>query len=68
MAVYSKKYLLFILSALVGIAAVIFGISQYFVSSDTPESESEYVNIVPYSKGPTSPPVVAPPLAPPPQF
>jgi len=71
MTVYSRKYLLFILSTLVAIMAVIFGVSQYYVSMNTPESETEYnehtEDIVPYSKGPTTPPMVSPPLAPPPQ-
>lgn len=67
--VYSGKYLAGILSLLIGIAAVVFGVSQAFVSCDTPENEmaESYVGPgEPFTEGPTSPPYVEPPTSPPP--
>jgi hypothetical protein len=68
--VYSKKYLAVIASVLVGIAAVIFAVSQLFVGADTPDAENaesvESPYGEPYTTLPTSEPYVEPPTAPPP--
>lgn len=67
MAVYSKKYLAWILAVLVGIAAVVFGASQWFVSQDTPERVESVVG-EPVTGMPTSAPYVDPPESPPPGY
>ncbi|MFA4891528.1 MAG: hypothetical protein WC604_04265 [Candidatus Gracilibacteria bacterium] len=69
--VYSKKYLATILAILVGIAAAVFAISQWFVSQDTPENMTENSESVvgdPSTTLPTTPPHVEPPTTPPPGF
>lgn len=58
-----KKYSVIILSILVAIAAVVFGISQVFVGCDSVEVP---VGGEPSSVGPTTAPYVTPPTTQPP--
>lgn len=60
-----KKYSVIILSILVGIAAVVFGVSQIFVGCDSVTKVSP-VGGEPYSVGPTTAPYVTPPTSQPP--
>jgi hypothetical protein len=56
----SKKYLSIVASILIGIAVIVFALSQFFISGDKDEIGT------PYMKGPTSLPYVTPPTTPPP--
>ena len=60
-----KKYSIIILSILVAIAAIVFGISQVFVGCDS-VTEISPVGGEPYSVGPTTAPYVTPPTTQPP--
>ena len=60
-----KKYSILILSILVGIAAVVFAASQFFVSCSMQDGTG-VTDEDPYTTFPTTPPYVDPPTSPPP--
>lgn len=60
-----KKYSIIILSILVAIAAIVFGVSQVFVGCDSAKGVSP-VGGEPSSVGPTTAPYVTPPTSQPP--
>jgi len=66
---FTKKYIATILGILAGVAAVVFGISQMFISHDLPTIEE--LNLEDPQEpnaygGPSHPPSVTPPTTPPP--
>ncbi|MBT3865263.1 hypothetical protein HOE67_05340 [Candidatus Peregrinibacteria bacterium] len=66
MAVYSKKYIAWVLGVLVSIAALIFGASQLLISHDEPDLESVSYGAPSVGVGPSGPPSVGAPTFPPP--